>query len=234
MDTYLLREFDVSTRPAAPASGDGNALPFYRTEIELHQRASGRKACATFHGIGDSFAPVVRKLVLCEFPESSTANWIRSNYGLGLLVLRADWQASFLEAVHTALRKVCDSKASALWWNALGDMPPPILRQMYASSIARLQAIPADKLTYARAAKEIKTAWETTLNQARSLRFDRLSEYDEIMGLSKAGWNLDELLDLDRRERKDFSLAARTAYLALDYLSRNDWRGMVGFLSAAA
>lgn len=232
MDTFVLKEFDLTARkvtvPVTPENSFG-----YRLEVEITEHATGKKASNWYFGVSaPTCVHLVHRLILKEFPQSKAAERIRNDLGATPMTLRQDWEESFGELVHTALRKLCEGKASSLWWSLLRDMPGLLRGQLWKSGAAAIAAIPTDQLTYGRAAKALKEAWSLTLDQASSLDFNRLRVSDDVMGLTKSGWPMAELEDLHRREEEAFTLMAKIAYLSLDYLSKEDWRGMVAYLPA--
>lgn len=232
MDTFVLKEFDLTARkvevPKTPENSFG-----YRLEVELTEHATGKKASNWYFGISaPTSVYLVHRLILKEFPQSKAAERIRNDLGATPMTLRQDWEANFGECVHTALRKLCDGSASALWWNLLSDMPGLLRGQLWKSGAAAIAAIPADQLTYGRAAKALKEAWSLTLDQASSIDFTRLRSSDHMLGLTQHGWPMEALEELHRREEVAFKSMAKIAYLSLDYLSKEDWRGMVSYLPA--
>lgn len=230
MDTFVLKEFDLTARkvevPKTPENSFG-----YRLEVELTEHATGKKASNWYFGISaPTSVYLVHRLILKEFPQSKAAERIRNDLGAAPMTLRQDWEANFGECVHTALRKLCDGSASALWWNLLSDMPGLLRGQLWKSGAAAIAAIPADQLTYGRAAKALKEAWSLTLDQASSIEFTRLRSSDHMLGLTQHGWPMEALEELHRREEVAFKSMAKIAYLSLGYLSKEDWRGMVSYL----
>lgn len=233
MDTFVLKEFDLTARKVAVPVTPENSFG-YRLEVEITEHATGKKASNWYYGISaPTCVHLVHRLILKEFPQSKAAERIRSDLGFSRMELRQDWEANFGESVHTALRKLCDGKASSLWWNLLKDMPSLLRGQLWKSGAAAIAAIPADQLTYGRAAKALKEAWGLTLDQASSIDFTRLHLIDQTLGLTKHGWPMEELEDLHRRDEDAFKSMAKIAYLSLDYLSKEAWRGMVVYLAAS-
>lgn len=232
MDTFVLKEFDLTARkvevPKTPENSFG-----YRLEVEITEHATGKKASNWYYGISaPTSIHLVRRLILKEFPQSKAAERIRSDLGATRMTLREDWEADFGGLVHTALRKLCDGPASSLWWTLLSQMPGLLRGQLWKSGAAAIAAIPADQLTYGRAAKALKAAWSLTLDQASNIDFTRLRSMDDMFSLTESGWPMEELEELHRREEEAFKSMAKIAYLSLDYLSKEDWRGMVSYLPA--
>lgn len=176
----------------------------------------------------------LENMALKKFPASQAAEMLRSRLNLVPVVLVPGWEDSIGEAIHTALRKVCDSPATSYWWNLLHALPAELPDLLYRDSVAALRRTGAgENPVFLRAlAKALAKSWATTLEAARDYFSPRPLWGRAEPAPALAGWPDRAQLTLARME--DLHTQSHMAGMAVKWLDQDDWAGMLGYLTKAA
>ena len=238
MSDQMYRDFAISTIPEEKQVKEGDRMRTQlHTSITITERKTGKTwAKTTPYRITEIG---LENIILKNFPDSTTADWLDSSRHYYEIDLVKDLSPSNVcGAMHTALRKCCDSKASAYWWNLIHNLPEGVMSKVWtAVSEALIAAKTANKTTrMCDYAKVVETAWVLAfekLNYAtREYERDRRIFGAEGYPLTKAEATklADEFDDMSHKDFKAYRTAVFMADLAVGYLSAEDWVGMLGYL----
>lgn len=229
----IYREFVISVSPKIIKKELGGSLrTIVRTYVAITELATGREWNAlTEKRIFDS---TIESFILNQFPESQSAIEIKSIRNLGEVTLVDDLSPNNMAVcIHTALRKICDSKASAYWWNLIHILPDGMMSIVWGDTSKALGDLPRTAPLY---------KYANTLQDAWDISFDRINgatnmfSNGKIYGGEEHSLTKDEAVrftdlfdDMTIKEFNTYKTQAKMAYLALDYL-KDDWVGMLGYL----
>lgn len=225
MNTEIYREFNISVqRTIEKEIRHEREHTYGLLHIELLHRPTGKTFSFEDRGINADI--LIARAILKHFPDTRPASSLRNEHGLSRCKLNSGWDVDIGGSLHTALRKCCDSRASSFWWNLIHDLPPFVFQQLCKRSVVKLAEVKSP--TYVRTyAKAVKAAWEEVLEEAAYFHID--SPRTLAQQCKEKGWpDLSKELTLDDSET--FKKGSFMAHLALEYLSMDDWEGMLGYL----
>ena|ERR1035437_4905329 len=231
MSGQMYKDFSISTVPEAKQVEDCGRI---RTRIEITISITERSTGNVFNYVTPCKVSErgIENIILKNFPDSTTAVGLRSERNFDKVTLIANLSTdSVCGNMHTALRKLCDSKASIYWWNLIHILPEGIMGYVWEETSRDLMLMTktAKLCDYA---KVIHTAWinafERLYHAARQWEQNKRIYADEVTPDPKKFEYIFE--EMSNKEFKAYLQAVQMANLAVDYLSADDWAGMMGFM----
>ena len=228
---YIYREFAIAVIPTkVKVIESGYERTRIESDISITEIATGKSWIK--HTISRVTSEGLESIILTTFPESQSAKEIKNYRDLTLVVLSEHCDASYVaEGMHTALRKLCDTKASSFWWNMIHNLPTGVMGEVWTATATALIAVgyEAPLTAYANA---VEQAWITTfdkiVNASEAYASNRCIYTEYVIG----NFDTDYFDDMTAKEFKSFKEAVKMAYLALDYL-QDDWACMLGYITDA-
>lgn len=237
----MLQEFDLNststivTQPLPRPEGYAQcSKPRREITLQLTHRETGQSASARFSRnlTSEELRNWLENTVLKKFPASQAADVLRSRLNRAPVVLVPGWDESLGEAVHTALRKLCDSPATSYWWNLLHALPSELRAALYRNSVAalRLAGGTGKPVFLAGLASALAKSWTATLETAQDYFTPRpFLTKTEVAALGQAGWP--DRAQLTLAQLENLRAQSFMASLAVRWLDRNDWAAMLGYLT---
>ena len=229
MTPQVFKEFAVSINTVI-APPDENCPREQRSVSVVVQRYdTGERVTKQMYHLNAEI--LVENVILTKFADTTSAEHIRRGRGQIECTLVPNWDIKIGSYVHTALRKLCDTSASTLWWNIIEGLPSSVWSQMNSHSITRINEVTAHQQVKYRNA--LKAAWYEVLRLASRLQLadSRSNAWPHKEDAAAQSWDIEELFeDMTRREQREFDQVVKMAYLSLDFLSDDDWDGMLGYM----
>ena len=231
MSDQMYRDFAISTVPEVKQVEDnGRMRDQLQTTITITDRNTGTAwTKVTKYRVTDT---ALENIILKNFPESTTAQWLRSERDLVEVSLVADLSADNVAGcMHTAMRKLCESKATSYWWNLIQILPNGVMGTVWEETSKTLKEMPKTALLcdYAEATGK---AWEKAFERMyrASVLWDRRHMFhpsDEVEDAKKFEALFE---DMTHKQFEAYKQSVFMAQLALDYLDESDFAGMLGFM----
>lgn len=217
-----LSEFDIQV-----STGTGQVMgrEVARLILTVTEKASGMSESMKLSMNLDRLPEKVDSIIVRKFAHTKRAERIRQERGMYPVKLLDEAMEYPFTALHTALRKSCDSSGSSLWWSFLQDCHPIVINHLMASTEAQLNEIVGKEYTLAQVADRLKTGWANFLSEGVSTarQIKKLDSHwiDEFSAIP-----FDEVKDLSHTERNKLQKDLKFAAMMFDYLSKKDWLGM--------
>lgn len=216
------QEFDIVISTSSEERGD-RTIP--RFEIKIQEKATKTSESVKIPMNLEGISNKVDVIICRRFAHTKAAESIRQRRGIYQVELMDDALEYLYTALHTALRKHCDSSGSSLWWNFLHDCHQIVIDKIIENTKAQLDEIVGKKYTLAQVADRLKTGWTNFLSEGVSTahQIDHMNEYwiNEYSQIS-----FDTLKEMSRSDLLKLKKDLKFAAMSLDYLSDEDWLGM--------
>ncbi len=167
----VFRNFVILIKPnLIKKEYDGHMRTTVSTYIELTEIKTGKLVTkVTDKRVTDT---LLKNIILKEFKDSQVAGEIRSLHNLSVVTLNEDCSVENVAAnLHTALRKLCDSTASAYWWNLIHILPKGVMGLVWEATGKSLKKV-GDTAALHKYATFTKEAWFNTFDKIEYATID--------------------------------------------------------------